>query len=80
MGYYLNRFLEQDDRSLKIFKEELNQYDIIVGNYRTSLAIIPLDLTLLKDLLNQQGKLKKHPHYATILQTMSQGGIIFAHG
>ncbi len=80
MRYYLVRYLRQEEKSLRVFKEEFNDYDIIVGNMFTSLAILPINKDILKDVFNQFNKLPKNPFIAEAFQLLNGGGIVFTEG
>jgi hypothetical protein len=40
MRYYFVEYLRQDEKSMKVFKEDFKDYDIILGNMFISLAIL----------------------------------------
>lgn len=62
---------------MKDFKEELTQYDLIVGNLITNLAIIPTHPDILKDCFSQLSKLEKHKSFSDVFQLLKGGGIPF---
>jgi hypothetical protein len=78
MRYYLIKYIRQDEKSLKAFREEWPQYDLIVGNMFTEVAILPIDAELLKDTYNQLNKLPKNPFIVEVFQLLNGGGMIFS--
>lgn len=80
LSFFVLAYLKQDNRSLEVFKKDLNQYDLIVGNLFTKLAILPTHLDILKDLFNQSSKLHKDPLFINVYKLLADGGIPFAEG
>ena len=57
------------------------QYDLIVGNMFGSLAIIPVNLEMLKDFYNNLKKLPKNPFISEVFMVfLNGGGILFTEG
>lgn len=77
MGISVLKYIEQDERSLQVYKEELNKYDLIVGNMFIDLHIITVSTNILKDLFNQSSKIHKNPFFGEIFQLLNGGGIAF---
>ena len=91
MRCYLVEYLRQDEKSMKVFKENFKDYDIILGNMFISLAILPpwpfcplailpINKDILKDVFNQFNKLPKNPFIAEAFQLLNGGGIVFTEG
>jgi len=80
MKFYLVKLLRQDDRSFDVFKSELKNYDLIVGNMMTKLAIIPVNTAILKDVFNQFNKFPKNPFITEVFQLLNGGGLVFSDG
>lgn len=72
--------MKQDDSSFRVFKEELKEYDLIVGNLFTKLSIIPNHPDILKDLFSQTNKVQKDPLFVEIFKVLFKGGIPMAEG
>ena len=72
--------MKQDNRSLEVFKHDLKQYDLIVGNLFTKLAILPNHPDILKDLFNQSSKIHKNPFFINVFKLLAEGGIPLAEG
>lgn len=67
-----------ENGNLRIFKEDIAQYDIVVGYILGKLAIIPVNTNLVKDFYNQLYKLPKNPFISEVyINYLNGGGVLF---
>jgi hypothetical protein len=67
-----------ENGKLRIFKEDIAQYDLVVGYILGKLAIIPVNTNLVKDFYNQLYKFPKNPFISEVyINYLNGGGVLF---